>query len=254
MSETWLIFIAIAGSLIAGFIDAVVGGGGLLQVPLLFILFPGMNHMQVIATNRFASFAGTLVAANKYRKKITISKKAILYAGVFATLASFGGVYVMRSIATEVFKPILFFIILGLLAYSLFYRQMGISENIRFGRPQIYYAVAVIGLVLGLYNGMIGPGTGTLLVFALVQFIGFDFLHASAYAKWINAIADGASLIAFLIQGSVIFKLALPMMVSNMLGAYIGSHLALKKGNSFIRTLFMVLLLVLIIRFAYEIF
>jgi uncharacterized protein len=254
MDEIWLIVIATLGSFFAGFIDAVVGGGGLLQVPLLFILFPGWSHTSIIATNRMASVAGTLVAAQSYIRKIKVNYKAIALAGVFATVASFSGTFIMKEMPVQVFKPILLFIIVLLALYTFLKKEMGQEEQLKYKNQKLYIAFASIGLLLGLYNGVVGPGTGTLLVFALVQMIGFNFLNASAHAKVINAIADLASLVAFLLQGAILFKVAIPMMVSNMLGAYIGSHMAIKKGNEFIRVLFILILTVLIIRFAWDVF
>jgi uncharacterized membrane protein YfcA len=254
MNETWIILIAAAGSFIAGFVDAVVGGGGLLQVPLLFILFPNTIHTSIIATNRFASFAGTVVAVFGYLKKIRINKKAIFFACAFATVASFGGVFIMQQLSTAVFKPMLLLILVGLLLYTIFFGQMGIVGKEKFKGKSLWLAFSLIGLILGLYNGVIGPGTGTLLVFALVQFVGLNFLQASANAKIINAVADGASLIAFLFQKVIMFQVAIPMMLTNMLGAYIGSKLALKKGNHFIRIFFILMLMLLIGRFAWDIF
>ncbi len=254
MDEIWLIVIATIGSFFAGFIDAVVGGGGLIQVPLLFILFPGLPHTSVIATNRMASVAGTIVAAQSYTRKIKISSKNIIMAGIFATVASFGGTFLMKEFPTTIFKPVMLFVIIGLTCYTFLKKEMGHTELLKYKNRQLYMAFAMVGLVLGLYNGVIGPGTGTLLVFALVQVIGFNFLNASANAKVINAIADLASLIAFLLQNAVVFKVALPMMASNMLGAYIGSHMAIKKGNGFIRVLFIIILTILIVRFGWDVF
>jgi uncharacterized protein len=254
MDEIWLIVIATVGSFFAGFIDAVVGGGGLIQVPLLFILFPGLPHTNIIATNRMASVAGTIVASQSYTKKIKVSFKNIMVAGIFATIASFGGTFIMKAFPMSVFKPVMLFVIIGLALYTFFKKEMGQMEQLKYKNQKLYIAFAAIGLIMGLYNGVIGPGTGTLLVFALVQVVGFNFLHASAHAKVINAIADLASLIAFLLQKAVLFKVALPMMASNMLGAYIGSHMAIKKGNEFIRIVFIIILTILVVRFGWDVF
>lgn len=254
MSEIWLIIIAVLGSFLAGYIDAVVGGGGLIQVPLLFILFPSIQPINVIATNRFASVAGTLVAARSYVKQIPLNWKAVLFAGIFATVSSFGGTFLMKSISPQVFKPILLVVLIALAVYTFVKKNVGQVEQVKYKQHQFFIAFSVIGLVMGFYNGVIGPGTGTLLVFSLVHFIGLHFLNASAYAKVINAIADLASLIAFIIQSAVLYKIAIPMMFTNMLGSYVGSKMALQKGNGFIRVFFMIVLGILIIRFAWDVF
>jgi uncharacterized protein len=254
MSEFWIIVIAAIGSFFAGFVDAVVGGGGLVQVPLLFILFPSINHTAIIATNRLASIAGTIVAAIAYLKKIKVRTTAILFAGAFTAIASFSGTYIMRLVSVEVFKPIILLLIIVLAIYTFFKKEIGQTEQLRYKTSKLYIAFSLIGLVLGLYNGVIGPGTGTLLVFSLVNFIGFNFLHASAHAKVINAIADGASLVAFIFQNVIMYKIALPMMVTNMLGSYVGSSMALQKGNSFVRVFFIIILTILILRFGWDVF
>jgi uncharacterized protein len=253
MNEFWIIAIATIGSFFAGFIDAVVGGGGLIQVPLLFILFPNMMHTNIIATNRFASIGGTMVAARHYLKTVKVNYKYILIAGVFTAFASYGGTYLMHEIPLRVFKPVLFFLILLLTLYTFFKKEMGQVEKSQANTNKSYFLFAAIGIVLGLYNGTIGPGTGTLLVFALVHFVGFNFLKASAYAKVINAIADGASLIAFFLQKAVMFHIAIPMLAANMLGAYVGSKMAIKNGNAFIRLFFIVVMILLLGKLGWDI-
>jgi uncharacterized protein len=253
MNEFWIIALATIGSFFAGFIDAVVGGGGLIQVPLLFILFPNMMHTNIIATNRFASIGGTIVAARHYMKSIKVNYRFILIAGVLSAIASYSGTYLMHEIPLHVFKPVLFVLITLLTLYTFFKKEIGQREKPLPHTRKLYFLFAAIGIVLGLYNGTIGPGTGTLLVFALVQFVGFNFLKASAYAKVINAIADGASLIAFFLQKAVLFHIALPMMAANMLGAYVGSKMAIKNGNAFIRLFFIVVMILLLGKLGWDI-
>jgi uncharacterized protein len=254
MNDFWIITLATIGSFFAGFIDAVVGGGGLIQVPLLFILFPNMMHTNIIATNRFASIGGTIVAARHYLKTVKVNYRYILIAGTLTAIASYSGTYLMHKIPLQIFKPVLFVLIVLLTLYTFFKKEMGQTEKPQTNTNKLYFLFAAIGIVLGLYNGTIGPGTGTLLVFALVQFVSFNFLKASAYAKVINAIADGASLIAFFLQKVVLFHIAIPMMAANMLGSYIGSKMAIKKGNEFIRIFFIVVMLLLLSKLGWDIF
>ncbi len=254
MNDFWLIVFATLASFFAGFVDAVIGGGGLIQVPVLFILFPNTLHNNIIATNRFASIAGTIVAARHYLKTITVNYTFIAIAGVSTAIASYAGTFLMNKIPVTIFKPILFFLIAALTIYTIFKKEIGQIEKVQPNKNKLYFLFAAIGIVLGLYNGTIGPGTGTLLVFSLVQFVGFSFLKASAYAKVINTIADGASLIAFLLQGAVLFTLAIPMLLSNMLGAYVGSKMAIKKGNEFIRIFFILVMILLLGKLGWDIF
>jgi uncharacterized protein len=253
MNDFWLIALATIGSFFAGFVDAVIGGGGLIQVPLLFILFPNTLHTNIIATNRFASIAGTIVAARHYLKSIKVNYTFIAIAGITTAIASYSGTFLMHKIPVHIFKPVLFFLIAALTIYTIFKKEIGQVEKVSVNSNKLYFLFAVIGIVLGLYNGTIGPGTGTLLVFSLVQFIGFNFLKASTYAKVINAIADGASLVAFLLQGAVLFTLAIPMLLANMLGAYVGSKMAIQKGNAFIRIFFFGVMILLLSKLGWDI-
>jgi uncharacterized protein len=253
MNDFWFIALATLGSFFAGFVDAVIGGGGLLQVPLLFILYPNTSHTNIIATNRFASISGTIVAARHYLKTIKVNYTYIAIAGITTAITSYTGTFLMHKIPVHIFKPILFFLIATLTIYTIIKKEIGQVEKVNPKQTKLYILFAAIGIVLGLYNGTIGPGTGTLLVFSLVQFVGFNFLKASAYSKVINAIADGASLIAFLLQGAVLFTLAIPMLLANMLGAYIGSKMAIQKGNAFIRIFFIGVMILLLSKLAWDI-
>ena len=248
MIEWWIYLLVCIGALFAGFIDAVVGGGGLVQVPLLMILFPELSHVQVIASNRFASLAGTSVAAFQYIKMIGVDTSVVLATGITAAIASFSGTFVMELIKPEVFKPLLLCIIIVLAVYTFIKKDFGHVHAVKYSGNKFLFVCAAIGTVIGFYNGFIGPGTGSLLVFAFVSVAGLNFLHASASSKIVNAIADVASLIGFLINGAVVFKIALPMMAFNMLGAYIGSKMAILKGNVFIRYIFLLVISILIIR------
>ena len=252
--EVLVMMLLIMGALMAGFTEAVVGGGGLIQVPLLFILYPEYNHVQVIATNRFASIFGTTVAAYQYWKKMGLALETVATAGISAAIGSFSGVFIMNQISTEIFKPMLLGIIILLTLYTFFNKSFGQLHRPQNMNHSKYIILCItVGLFIGLYNGIVGPGTGVLLVFSLVSILGKDFLHASASAKAINAIADAASLISFLINKAIIFKLAIPMMIANVTGSYIGSHLAINKGNAFVRYFFLVIVSILILRLGLDI-
>jgi uncharacterized protein len=253
MAEVWIYIAVCLITFFAGFIDAVVGGGGLLQVPALLFVLPTYSHTNIIATNRAASIAGTSVAAWQYLKKIKINWQYIFVAGVTIAVASYCGVFLMHKIPKSTFKIILFFIIAALTIYTIFKKQIGQTQQLTAGTRKTFILLALIAVAMGLYNGSIGPGTGTLLVFAMVRIIGFDFLHASAYSKVINAIADAGSLIGFIANKAIIVKYALPMMLFNVLGGYLGSKVAIKKGNGFIRIVFIVVMVLLIARLGYDI-
>jgi uncharacterized protein len=253
MSETWIYILVCIGALFSGFIDAVVGGGGLIQVPLLLILFPQFTHVQVIATNRFASLAGTSVAAFHYIRYVGVDTAVVATAGIASAITAFGGTFVMKLIASDVFKPILLFVIVILAIYTFIKKDFGIDHLPKYKGTKHLVVCGLIGAAIGFYNGFIGPGTGSLLVFSLVGVAGMSFLHASSSAKVINAIADAASLIGFLLSKAVVFKIAIPMMLCNMLGGYLGSKAAILRGNVFIRYIFIFVMAVLIVRLGWDV-
>ncbi|MCX8489983.1 MAG: TSUP family transporter [Cyclobacteriaceae bacterium] len=252
--DYWIYLLICFGAAFAGFIDAVVGGGGLVQVPLLFVLFPELLHVQVIATNRFASIAGTTVAAVQYIRHIGIDTAVVLITGISAGLCSFGGTFAMGLVSSEIFKTMLLFIIVVLAIYTFVRKDLGIEHAPSYDGKKLWLMSALIGAALGFYNGFIGPGTGTLLVFAFVTILQVGFLQGSTSAKIVNAMADFASLIGFFISGSIVYKIAVPMMAANMLGGYIGSKAAILKGNRFIRYIFLFVLALLIARMSWDLF
>jgi uncharacterized protein len=246
------ISLACLAAFFAGFIDAVVGGGGLVQVPALFILFPYFKVPQIIGTNRFASFMGTSVAAYQYSKIVKIPWKVVLWAGVGAGLAAYGGAKFSSLVSEEILKPCVLILMIAIAIYTFIKKDLGIEDNFRVPVSQIIFYGFVIGCCTGFYNGFVGPGTGSLLVFGFVSIVGYGFLKGSAISKFINVIADVSSLVFFLTNDFVVFQLAIPMMVCNMAGSYFGSKMAILKGNSFVRKFFLLVIAALILRFAYD--
>lgn len=253
MNEWLLTVLVCLGAFFAGFMDAVVGGGGLIQVPLLLLLFPELSHVQIIATNRMASVAGTAVAAFQFIRAVGMDAAVVITTGITAAIASFSGTFVMRMIRPEVFKPMLLLVIILLAMYTFRKKDFGAQHAVKYNGSQLLLICAGIGTTIGFYNGFIGPGTGSLLVFAFVSVAGMNFLHASASSKIVNAIADAASLIGFLVNKAVIFKIALPMMAFNMLGGYAGSKAAILRGNAFIRYVFLLVISLLILRLGWDV-
>jgi uncharacterized protein len=249
-----LMTIICVAAFIAGFIDAVVGGGGLIQVPVLLIGFPTLSHVQIIASNRFASIAGTGVAAYNYLKKVKIEWKIVIITGIAAAISSIIGTLAMGMVKPEIFKPMLLIIIIILTVYSALNKTFGTNETKEIPTPKYNWILVSIGLICGFYNGFIGPGTGTILVFCFVSIAGMNMLKGTASTKIVNAIADGASLVSFIIQKNVIYKIAIPMMICNMAGGYLGSKMAIKQGNSFIKKIFLFVMVLLIVRMIYDVF
>ena len=239
---------------IAGFIDSVVGGGGLVQVPAFFVLYPGLPVPNIIGTNRMASAVGTAVAALNYARSVRIPWRTVVSAGLAAAVFSYGGATVQSRLPSELLKPIILVLIVVIAVYTYRKKDLGQLEKLQVPPDRIALWAAGIGAVLGFYNGFVGPGTGSLLVFGFVRVIGYSFLSSSAISKVVNVIADVSSLLFFLAHKFVLFHLALPMMACNVAGAYTGSRMAVLRGNAFIRQIFLVVVAGIIARFAWDVF
>jgi uncharacterized protein len=240
-------------ALLAGFVDSIVGGGGLVQVPALFILFPHFEIPRIIGTNRFSSFMGTAVAGYQYSKKVQIPWRTVIYAGIGAGVMAYLGAKISDIVDEKILKPVILILMSGIAIYTFKKKDLGQDEKLKFNLQIIPIYGLIIGSSAGFYNGFVGPGTGSLLVFGFVSVIGFGFLKASAISKIVNVIADVASLGYFVLEGYVQFEIAIPMMLCNMAGSYLGSKMAILKGNEFVRNFFLVVIFALILRFGWDI-
>ncbi len=237
----------------AGSVDAMVGGGGLIQLPAFFILQPQLNLIQTLASNKTASFLGTLTATVRFVKRVKIDWRHLLPAIISAFVGAFSGALMVSFIHKDQFMPFIITSLVLVLAYTVFRKNMGLHHNVKQLTATRYYIYAIgTGGLIGLYDGMIGPGIGSFLIFAFIVLFGYDFLHASANAKIINCVTNFSALSFFLAKGAIVWDIALPVAAANMMGNYIGSHIALKKGSGFIRVFFILVVLALIIKLGYD--
>jgi uncharacterized protein len=238
---------------LAGFVDAMVGGGGLIQLPAMFLLQPQLSLLQTLATNKTASFFGTSVSTVKYLRRVEINWKHLSPAIVSAFAGSFGGALLVSYIHKEQFMPFIICVLFLVLLYTIMKKHLGLHHIDKQLSQARYLTYAIsMGLVIGFYDGLIGPGTGSFLIFSFVLLFGYNFLHASANAKVINCVTNIAALSFFLMQDGIVWTIALPVGAANMLGSYIGAHFALKKGSGFIRIFFIVVVLALILKLGYD--
>ncbi|MGI9160008.1 MAG: sulfite exporter TauE/SafE family protein [Saprospiraceae bacterium] len=247
------IYFLCAFAFIAGFIDSIVGGGGLVQVPAFFVLYPQLPVPNVIGTNRLASAVGTSVAAWNYSRTAPIPWRTVWWAAGAASICSYTGATVQGLLPASLLKPLILLLIIAIAVYTYLKKDFGHRESLR-APAQIGWYAAAVGGVLGFYNGLVGPGTGTLLVFGFVSVVGYSFLRASAIAKVTNVAADVSSLVYFFMNKYVLLHIALPMMVCNVAGSYLGSRMAVLRGNAFVRKVFLVVVAGIIARFAYDVF
>jgi uncharacterized protein len=237
----------------AGFIDAVVGGGGLIQTPFLLITFPKIPLPILFGTNKIAALAGTSIAAFKYAKKMTFNYKLLFVIALSCFLSSYLGAQLINHIDTNLLKPLILVILIIIAIYTFIKKDLGAIETKELPiNKQMLYGVC-IGLIVGFYDGFFGPGTGSFFVLGFVVLLGFEFVKASAYAKIVNCITNISALIVFIKEGNYILQLAILMAAFNIVGSFIGSHLALKKGNGFVRIIFLVIVSMMILKYGYDV-
>jgi uncharacterized membrane protein YfcA len=237
---------------LAGGIDAVVGGGGLIQIPALFTVFPAQSPATLFGTNKLASVFGTSSAAWRYLQQVSVPWRTVLPAATAAFLFAFLGAMAVAWLPKESLRPLLLVLLVLAAIYTLRKPDFGnLHRPAHRGKHELVYAL-LLGALIGFYDGFFGPGTGSFLIFLFIRFFGFDFLHASASAKLVNIATNLAALAYFLPHGYWLPIVAVLMAICNVTGAQVGSRLALRYGNRFIRHVFLVTVLLLISRFAYD--
>jgi uncharacterized membrane protein YfcA len=248
------LFLVSLASLLAGFVDAIVGGGGLILVPALFATFPSTHPATLFGTNKSASIWGTGFATWQYSRRVQLRWGALWPAALAGFAGSFGGAWLVTVISPDFLRKVLPLVLLAVLAYTLARKELGRAHAPRFSGREEAAAASVVGLLLGFYDGFFGPGTGSFLVFLLVRWLGYDFLHASASAKLINTATNFAAIILFTLKGHVWWHFALAMGAANVLGSVLGTRLALKHGTGFVRGVFIVVVTALILKTGYDAF
>ena len=251
MEYLWLGLCAFA----AGLVDAVVGGGGLIQLPALFIFLPpdlAASVPLVFGINKLSSMCGTGVALAQYARRVVIPWASVWPAALAAFLTSAAGAWVVQMVRSEFLKPLILLLLVVVAAYTYARKSFGERHEPRFVAGHERLVAVLVGATLGFYDGFFGPGTGSFLVFLFIGLFGFDFLRASASAKVINLATNVAAVIAFALAGCIRYDYGLAMGVCNVAGAIVGTRLALLKGNRFVRHVFLAIVAVMIVRLAWE--
>lgn len=247
------LFIVCIAAFAAGFIDAVVGGGGLVQTPAMLITFPQAPVASLLGTVKIPSFLGTSVSAWQYSKRINIRWRLVGWIALAAFCAAMAGSYMVSILNNQVIKPVILVVLVIVAVFT--YARKGLGQQ----HAEIQFAEGLwkgitAGLLIGFYDGFIGPGTGSFLVLVFITVIGHDFMHASAHAKLVNLATNFASILYFASTGHIYYHLALPMAACNMAGGWLGTRMALLKGNRFIRIFFLLVVSGTMLRFAWDIF
>jgi uncharacterized protein len=248
-----LLLVSLA-SVLAGFVDAIVGGGGLILVPSLFAVFPGVHPATLFGTNKSASIWGTAIAAVQYSRRVQADVRSLWPAAAAGFCGGFAGAWAVTVVPADFLRKLLPVILLGVLLYTLVRKDLGREHQPRLaGRAQTFAACA-IGLALGFYDGFFGPGTGSFFVFLFVRVLGYDFLNASAAAKVLNTATNLAALVLFASKGHVWWHYAFALAAANIAGSLLGTHLALKHGASFVRGVFILVVAALILKTGHDAF
>lgn len=241
-------------SLLAGFIDSIVGGGGLILIPALFAAFPAAPPATLLGTNKGTSVWGTGFATLQYSRRVKMPWPVLLPAAAVGLLASFAGAWVVTLVSPDSLRKTLPGLLLAVLLYTLAKKELGRIHVPRFSGGAELAVAAAIAAACGFYDGFFGPGTGSFLVFLFVRVLGYDFLNASACAKLVNTATAAAALFLFAIKGHVWWHFVVAMALANVLGSLLGTRLALKHGAGFVRAAFIVVVAALIAKTSYDAF
>jgi uncharacterized protein len=241
-------------ALLAGFIDSVVGGGGLILLPALLILRPDLDLATILGTNKGAAVWGTLTATLHYSRTVGIPWRVMLPAAIVGFVFSGLGAFVVTKVPNDFLRPLIIVLLLAVALYTLFKKEFGKLHAPHLPATKQRLVGLAAGAVMGFYDGFFGPGTGSFLIFIFIGVAGFSFLAASASAKVINFAANVAAFLYFALTDHIAYSLALPMALCNVLGSFLGSRLAVVRGSGFVRVLFLVVVTGVILRLGYDTF
>ncbi len=246
-STTTLLLLGLAG-LAAGFVDAVVGGGGLIQLPALLLGLPSAAPATILGTNKLSSICGTTVSSATYYRRIRPDPRTFGPMMACAFVGSIGGAFVGSHISSAAFDPIVLVVLIVVGGYVLFRPALGETTALRFGGVRHTGAAMGTGLAIGFYDGALGPGTGSFFVITLVALLGYSFLEASAKARLANWATNLGALCVFVPQGAVLWKVGLVMGACNLVGGYAGARTAVARGTGFVRVFFVIVVSAFIVR------
>jgi uncharacterized membrane protein YfcA len=242
----------LAASFFAGLVDAVAGGGGLIQVPALFAAYPEVHPATLLGTNKVSAIGGTINAARKYLRYVRLPWALIVPAIIAGFVGALFGAGAVSVFPAEPLRKALPFLLFFLLIYTIFQPSLGQDHHPQAHSRLLQLKGVGLGLVVGFYDGFFGPGTGSFLLFGFVRFFHFDFLHASAATKLVNVSTNLASIVLLGGLGKISWTLGFAMMIANIAGSHFGSHLAIKHGSSFVRKAFLIFVSALILKSAWD--
>jgi len=241
------IFFLILAAFSAGLVDAIAGGGGLIQLPALLIGLPQASTVEVLGTNKVAAVFGTGASAMMYRRGVKTDVKFLASMAIPAFLGSVLGALSASKIPTQSMRPLVFVLLVAVAIYTWRKPDLGVMEKLRYETKKRFSISALAGLVIGFYDGIFGPGTGSFLMLTLI-YLGFAFLSASAIAKVVNVSTNLGAILVFGFHGAIIWQVALVLGAANIVGGLMGARLAISGGSTLIRKVFLIVTLALIVK------
>lgn len=248
-----LLSLLVGGALVAGFIDAVIGGGGLVLLPLLLIAFPSAAPAAALGTNKLTALWGTATAAIMYLRKVPVDRRIVGISVPLAGLSAVGGALAASAVSSDVMRPFVIVLMLGVGAFVALRPQFGASHESRDPVSRTRFAVALVALVvIGFYDGVFGPGTGLFLIITLTALLHQSFLQSAAMAKVANTATNIGALAVFAAQGHVMWLLGAILAVANIAGSVLGSRLVLGSGTKIVRYALLVVVVVMAVKLSYD--
>jgi len=245
------IFLALAAGM-AGFVDAIAGGGGLIQLPALLIGLSNKPIPMILGTNKVPAIFGTSFSAAAYFKRVKPDLHLTLSMAIPAFIGSASGARLASEFPKSVFRPVIIVLLLLVAIYTWKRPQLGMEENLKFTPKVRSIVVGGFGFFIGFYDGIFGPGTGSFLLFILVGVVGYAFLKASATAKLVNIATNLAAILTFSFTGHIWWKVGLLLAIANVTGSIFGARLAIKGGSPLVRKVFLVMTFLLIAKVGYD--
>ena len=237
-------------SLAAGFVNSVAGGGGLIQIPVFFGLFPTAPPATLFGTSKASMVWGTAWAAGSYIRHVRLPTRTLIPAILMALAGGLAGAWLVTQVSADWLRKLLPVMLTLVLVASLWTKDLGrVHAPDHASRREPAMAAAIAG-GLGMYDGFFGPGTGSFFIFLFIKLLGYDFLHAVAFAKILNTATNLSALVCLGLTGNVWWHFMPVMAVANVCGSFLGTRTALRHGTRFIRPMFLAVVAVLILKTA----
>lgn len=233
------ILLASFAALVAGFVDAIAGGGGVITFPTF--LFLGLPISQIVGTNKLVSTAGTSIATLTFIRQGYAQKDILRLALPCTFIGALLGAATVLLLPNEFLKPVVSILVICVALYCFFRPALGMAHSYAGLSKKLSLIVGLAAFSIGFYDGFFGPGTGIFLTFFFISIVGCDFLRATANTKALNWMSNITSLIYFVYHGHIRYDLGVPMLFANMVGGYFGAHTAIAKGSRFIKWLYLVM-------------